>query len=207
MHFQPISQHFSRGPLLGVGSFSSFHYARHTPTGFLVVLNQLDKVSGFGNPIEVRIREEASSPYMLEVYAVAAEDEKRYLIMEAGECTLATRIKAVQLNERQAVQYIRDILEGVRFLHSLGVAHGSLHSSRVMLVCDRCKLFDFSCASELGDSSTATPEADCLAVGLIAYNLLSSKPPADLDPNALDIGGLWASVAYKELVCGLLERD
>lgn len=106
---QPISKTFMKGHFLGMGRFSTFYYARDRTSGFLTLIQEVDWASlqrrGLEKQLELQITiyKMAESPSVLPLYRTAAEDNKRFLIMEAGECTLATRLQGPRLLERQAV--------------------------------------------------------------------------------------------------------
>lgn len=73
-------------------------------------------------------------PNVLSLKTVFEDDFKVYIVLELcrhGE--LYNYVKSrTRLDEREAVQYFKEIVEGVRYLHSLGVMHRDLKLGNVL---------------------------------------------------------------------------
>ena len=101
-------------------------------------------------------------------------------------------------SEHEVKQLARSLLQGVEFLHSLGICHNNLHPENILLlegndvaICDfGCALYldnDHCCRGRYGNIQYAAPEvilghshgtaSDLWSVGVIIYHCLVGYPP------------------------------
>eukprot|EP00063_Salmo_salar_P051099 XP_014025934.1 PREDICTED: death-associated protein kinase 2-like [Salmo salar] len=126
------------------------------------------------------------------------------------------------LSEEEATQFIKQILNGVQFLHSKRIAHFDLKPENIMLLdknvdLPRIKLIDFGLAHKMDQVGTdfkkifGTPEfvapevvnyeplgleADMWSIGVITYILLSGASPFLGDSKQETLGNISA-IAYE----------
>jgi len=158
----------------------------------------------------IRFLESAGFPYICRVRCVARDDTNTYLVYEyatEGDLfTMATNgISPGQEREAHLLPVVRRLLDGVRQLHELGVAHRDLSPENV--VCSRdqsseqleIKLIDFAMATTkrhvrgitdtVGKPAYTAPEyyandancdtflCDAFSVGVLVYAVLMQDYP------------------------------
>lgn len=121
------------------------------------------------------------------------------------------------LSEEEATQFIKQILDGVQYLHSRGIAHFDLKPENIMLLdrnaaLPRIKLIDFGLAHKIepgadfknifGTPEFVAPEivnyeqlgleADMWSIGVITYILLSGASPFLGDTKQETLGNISA---------------
>jgi serine/threonine protein kinase len=167
---------------------------------------------------ESKIHQQLSHPHIVDFHGFVEDyvwknwvmrNRRTMLIMEfMSGGTLKKRLqldpdsphKCTDLTELQAVEYLRQIVEGVAYLHSKRIIHRNLKSTDVMIGSDgRLKIIDFGSAAELvGDrrifreeavhgtsayiapevwNFLYSPECDVFMVGCLAYELLYGVTP------------------------------
>lgn len=127
------------------------------------------------------------------------DDEGAYLVMELAEGSLADRVGPDRRWPAATVRtWLRQICEGVGFLHGQGTAHLDLKPANVLrTAAETLRIGDFGCAARIADlrrSGTAggtlthqAPEtigagvadarADVYAIGVIGYELATGRLP------------------------------
>lgn len=156
---------------------------------------------------EARLLRKIDSPRVIRVYDVGTHEERPYFVMDfiAGG-TVADRVKPPVPAER-ALQLAVESARAVQVLHEAGVLHRDIKPSN-LLVGDgeRVLVADLGSAKRLAEASgvtvtTGTPaymapeqargepvdaRADVYALGVVAYELMSGRPPYDVsDPGSL----------------------
>lgn len=89
---------------------------------------------------------------ILSLYGSFEDSGRYYFITELCETNLRS-VMAKPLSEGRAVQYIRDILQGLRELHSRNIIHKRLKPENIYLCGDTCKIGDFGWVSTLMESN------------------------------------------------------
>ena len=193
--------------LIGRGSFSRVVRVEHRITKQPYAIKMVDRVQGKEVcESELNVLRRVRHMYIIQLIEVFESREKMYMVMElatGGE--LFDRIIAKgSFTERDATRVLHMVLDGVRYLHSLGITHRDLkpenllyyhpgHDSKI-LITD----FGLSAFRKAGDgymkTTCGTPEyiapeilkripyscqVDMWAVGVITYILLSGNMPFD----------------------------
>lgn len=131
---------------------------------------------------EVAIARDVHSPHLVRVYDIAQAEESTYLTMELvdGE-SLAAVVARGALSIEQVIEIVRQILEALQALHSVGIVHRDVKPSNVMLARDgQVKLTDFGLARRIDSETRATETAT--VVGTLEY--LSPEQAMGLDIDA-----------------------
>ena len=136
--------------------------------------------------------------------------------------TLRARLaRSGELPLRQAVEILRDVLTGLAHAHAAGVAHGDLRPEQVLLTDGHAMLADTGivgavqrsldggapgaataalCAGayvapEAREPGVARPSDDIFAVGVLAHEMLTGRPPAPESEPLEDVRALPAWLA------------
>lgn len=124
-------------------------------------------------------------------------DEALFLVLQRAERSL--RDIALPLSEAEAVVALVDITEGLQQLDAISVVHRDLNPRNILYHDGRWKIADFGVsrdeeigtqsatwigagvpeykAPELHDGKSPTKKTDLYALGCIAYELLTGRPP------------------------------
>jgi len=196
--------------LIGRGSFSHVVRVQHKGTGQQFAIKMIDVKQKEGREVcesELRVLRRVRHIYIVQLVEVFEAPDKSYMVMElakGGE--LFDRIIARgSFSERDAVKVLQMVLEGVRYLHSLGITHRDLKPENLLYfhqgADSKILITDFGLASSQrsGNDNTmtvtcGTPEyiapeillrkpytcsVDAWALGVITYILLSGTMPFD----------------------------
>lgn len=193
--------------LIGRGNFSKVVRVEHRVTKQPYAIKMLDRVQGrevFES--EVAVLRRVKHNYIIQLIEVFETKDKVYMVMElatGGE--LFDRIIAKgSFSEKDATRVLTMVLDGVKYLHGLGITHRDLkpenllyyhpgHDSKIMITD-----FGLSATKKGADqfmrTTCGTPEyiapeiiarkpytcqVDMWAVGVITYILLSGTMPFD----------------------------
>ncbi|KAL3860614.1 hypothetical protein ACJMK2_010712 [Sinanodonta woodiana] len=193
--------------LIGRGSFSRVVRVEHRLTKQPYAIKMIDRVQGrevFESELSVLRR--VKHQYIIQLIEVFETRDKVYMVMElatGGE--LFDRIIAKgNFTERDATRVLQMVLEGVKYLHGLGITHRDLkpenllyyhpgHDSKIMItdfglsatVKGPDNMMRTTCgtpeyiAPEILARKSYTCQVDMWAVGVITYILLSGTMPFD----------------------------
>uniref|UniRef100_A0A3Q3B6R6 non-specific serine/threonine protein kinase n=1 Tax=Kryptolebias marmoratus TaxID=37003 RepID=A0A3Q3B6R6_KRYMA len=153
---------------------------------------------------EVDILQQIRHPNIVELHDVYENRTDVVLMLElvSGGELFDFLARKESLCEEEATQFIRQILDGVHYLHSKGIAHFDLKPENIMLLdrsvpLPRIKIIDFGLAHKIepgadfknifGTPEFVAPEivnyeqlgleADMWSIGVITYILLSGASP------------------------------
>ncbi|XP_074644782.1 serine/threonine-protein kinase H1 homolog [Tubulanus polymorphus] len=193
--------------LIGRGSFSRVVRVEHKITRQPYAIKMIDRIQGrelYESEVSVlrRVRHE----FIIQLVEVFDSKDKVYMVMElatGGE--LFDRVIAKgSFTERDATRVLHMVLEGIRYLHSLGITHRDLKPENLLyyhpgndskiLITD----FGLSCTRKNGDpfmtTTCGTPEyiapeilarkpytclIDLWGIGVISFILMSGTMPFD----------------------------
>ncbi|XP_060586967.1 serine/threonine-protein kinase PLK4-like isoform X2 [Ruditapes philippinarum] len=198
--------------LLGKGGFACVYRARAIKTGLEVAIKMIDKklmkAAGMVMRVkkEVEIHSRLKHPSILELYNYFEDNNYVYLILEMchnGELQRYLKSNCRVLAEDEARHFMRQILEGMLYLHSYGILHRDLTLANLLLTKDMdVKIADFGLATRLngpeekhftmcGTPNYISPEvasrsahgleADVWSLGCMFYTFLVGTPPFDTD--------------------------
>ncbi|KAL8584489.1 hypothetical protein ACOMHN_016810 [Nucella lapillus] len=198
--------------LLGKGGFACVYKARSNKTGQEVAIKMIDKklmkAAGMVARVkkEVEIHSRLKHPSILELYNYFEDSNYVYLVLEIahnGEFQRYLRTQNRVLMEKEARKVMKQIVDGMLYLHTHGILHRDLTLSNLLLTKDmNTKIADFGLATQLAEpeekhfTMCGTPnyispevamhlahglEADVWSLGCMLYTMLVGHPPFDTD--------------------------
>uniref|UniRef100_A0A8C4XIQ3 Death associated protein kinase 3 n=1 Tax=Erpetoichthys calabaricus TaxID=27687 RepID=A0A8C4XIQ3_ERPCA len=183
---------------LPVGQFAIVRKCREKSTGVEYAANR-EEIER-----EVNILREIQHPNIITLHDIFENKTDVILILElvSGGELFDFLAEKESLTEEEATQFLKQILDGVHYLHSKKIAHFDLKPENIMLLDKnvpnpRIKLIDFGIAHQILDNNEfknifGTPEfvapeivnyeplgleADMWSIGVITYILLSGASP------------------------------
>lgn len=154
---------FKQEKVLGEGSYGKVYKTRRLVDNQIYALKVVDlnklsfrEIQDAVN--EIRLMASITSPFIISFYeALAAEDSKRLCIVteyaklgDLSHLIERRKLRNSPLQEGQVWQYLLEILEGLRILHSCGVVHRDLKSANILLSApDLVKIGDLGIATVL----------------------------------------------------------
>ncbi|XP_008417616.1 death-associated protein kinase 1 isoform X1 [Poecilia reticulata] len=208
-----VEEFYEIGDELGSGQFAVVRRCRHRKTGAEYAAKFIKKrrnksgrrgVAKEDIEREVNILKEIQHPNVITLHEVFESKAEVILILElvAGGELFDFLAEKESLSEEEATQFLKQILDGVLYLHSKQVAHFDLKPENIMLLSrsvphPRIKLIDFGLAHKIdfgndfknifGTPEFVAPEvvnyeplgleADMWSIGVITYILLSGASP------------------------------
>ncbi|KAB5528560.1 hypothetical protein PHYPO_G00141630 [Pangasianodon hypophthalmus] len=208
-----VVEHYEIGEELGSGQFAVVRKCRKKSTGYEYAAKFIKKrrskssrrgVSKEDIEREVSILKQIQHPNVITLHDVFENKNEVILILElvAGGELFDFLAEKESLSEEEATEFLKQILDGVNYLHSKHIAHFDLKPENIMLLNrsvphPRIKLIDFGLAHKIDFSNDfknifGTPEfvapevvnyeplgleADMWSVGVITYILLSGASP------------------------------
>ncbi|XP_018016374.1 serine/threonine-protein kinase PLK4 [Hyalella azteca] len=191
---------------IGVGGFASVYHATCSRTGWNVAIKQISKEQILERGLNERVRQEVSihrtldHPSILKLYTFFEDARFVYLVLEL--CTggeLQKALKGKPLPEEQCVRYVRQVVAGMLYLHSLSIMHRDLTLSNLLLAADgSLRIADFGLATQLtrpddrhttmcGTPNYMSPEvatrsshgleSDVWSLGVMVYTMMVGRPP------------------------------
>uniref|UniRef100_A0A7N8XXS4 non-specific serine/threonine protein kinase n=1 Tax=Mastacembelus armatus TaxID=205130 RepID=A0A7N8XXS4_9TELE len=208
-----VEDFYEIGDELGSGQFAVVRRCRRRSTGLEYAAKFIKKrrskssrrgVTREDIEREVNILKEIQHPNIITLHEVFENKAEVILILElvAGGELFDFLAEKESLSEEEATQFLKQILDGVFYLHSKQIAHFDLKPENIMLLNrsvphPRIKLIDFGLAHKIdfgndfknifGTPEFVAPEvvnyeplgleADMWSVGVITYILLSGASP------------------------------
>jgi serine/threonine protein kinase len=143
-------------------------------------------------------------PYIARLFGFVRQGDRLYLVMEfvEGETLEAMLRKTGRLQPNIALAFFQQILSAIGFAHRLGVIHGDLKPSNIMVTnCAVVKVLDFPIAPILGNPGRTGPRvssfrymspeqirgepvdarSDIYSLGVLLYELIVGNVPFDAD--------------------------
>ncbi|XP_008835295.1 death-associated protein kinase 3 [Nannospalax galili] len=210
---EDVEEHYEMGEELGSGQFAIVRKCRQKTTGREYAAKFIKKrrlsssrrgVSREEIEREVSILREIRHPNIITLHDVFENKTDVVLILElvSGGELFDFLAEKESLTEDEATQFLKQILDGVHYLHSKRIAHFDLKPENIMLLdkhaaSPRIKLIDFGIAHKIeagnefknifGTPEFVAPEivnyeplgleADMWSIGVITYILLSGASP------------------------------
>ncbi|ORY04226.1 Pkinase-domain-containing protein [Basidiobolus meristosporus CBS 931.73] len=208
--FSRFVKDFEIGRLLGTGAFGHVYKAvgKAGPyEGRVVAIKMINK-SKLTEDLrrrvvnEVEIQWQLQHPSILELYDYSEDEDTVYLVMEictGGELYRYLKERKRPLTESEARCVMRQLVDGLLYMHSNGIMHRDLKLSNILLTDEyHIKIGDFGLATKVngregeqktmcGTPNYISPEiisrqpygfaSDIWSLGCILFTFLAGKPP------------------------------
>ena len=193
---------------IGKGAFGEVWKVTHKMTGKIYVIKVMDKMAIKGEKLidqinrEIEIMYKLNHPHVIRLINHFEDDEKFYLIMPyASKGQLYSLLRRqVRFDQRTAAQYMREVIEAVRYIHSFSpkIIHRDIKPENLLLDDNyRVLLSDFGWSNFLDDDEfrktfCGTPEylspemvkkeghnemVDIWALGVLMFEFLAGYAP------------------------------
>lgn len=162
-----------QGALIGQGSFGSVYLALHSVTGELMAVKQVDMPSKAVNEVDKRkenmvaaLRREIdllrtlNHPHIVQYLGSNCKDDKFNIFLEyvAGGSVAAMLNSYGKLKEPLIRNFVRQILDGLSYLHSKDIIHRDIKGANVLVDNKgNIKISDFGISKRVEVSSLAQP--------------------------------------------------
>lgn len=168
--------------VLGKGSYGSVYLVQNEENGKMFAMKTLLRQNNKWNNLkksneirdEINIMKKIRHDHIVSLEEVIDDPSSRevYLIQELleGGPILPNEAKTTPLPVSQARLYFRDMLKGVRYLHSKGIVHRDLKPQNMLRTDkDRVKIADFGAAVFTGTKAAEGPREVLTAGGTPAF--------------------------------------
>ncbi len=200
----PLARRFVARRRLGAGGFGIVYEAFDSERNATVALKILRRADGRSIPRfknEFRSLVETAHENLVQLFELHAEGDAWFFTMELvrGEDALAhVRPSSGAFDEERLRGVLRQLADGLSFLHRSGKLHRDVKPSNVLVTAEgRVVIVDFGLVSEVADRQTAnvvcgtpaymapelmaglpaSPAADWFAVGVMLYEALTGRLP------------------------------
>ncbi|KAJ9153805.1 hypothetical protein P3X46_027207 [Hevea brasiliensis] len=144
---------WTRGPVIGRGSTATVSLATSVSSGELFAVKSTEPSKSMFLQKEQYYLSKLSCPYVVKYLGFDITDEESKpmynICMEyvpGGSLHDAIQRHGGQLDELMIRLYTRDILRGLEYLHTNGLAHCDIKSKNVLVSKEGAKIADFGCA-------------------------------------------------------------
>ena len=140
----------------------------------------------------------------------------RYLVMELADTSLEKELQTRKLSDSEAKDLVKDIAEGLAYLHQRSIVHRDLKPGNILRVGSTWKIADFGLVKEIGNSTHVTnnlmgtpiymsPDAlrgkvhsawDMWSLGVLILEVLTGKFPYKVDKRTPE--ELMGDILHKE---------
>ena len=187
-----VTEKYEIKALIGRGSFSRVVRVEHKETKQPYAIKMI-KVRGGKDSFEseVAVLRKVKHDYIVQLYEVFECPERIYLVMElaTGGELLDRIVCRGSFTEHDATRVLIMVLEGVSYLHSLGITHRDLKPENLLYYHpgndSKIMITDFGFSSAFQNSDSATMDTICGTPEYIAPEILKRQPYT----NAVD---MWA---------------
>ncbi|KAF7792485.1 hypothetical protein EIP86_003526 [Pleurotus ostreatoroseus] len=137
-----ISIRWQQGRFIGAGSFGSVYLAVNLDTGSLMAVKEIkfQEVAGLSNLYtqikdELAVMEMLHHPNVVEYYGIEVHRDKVYIFEEFCQGgSLAALLEHGRIEDEGIIQvYTMQMLEGLAYLHSMGVVHRDIKPDNILL--------------------------------------------------------------------------
>lgn len=213
-----ILQKYEIQALIGTGGFSKVVRVQHRATGQRYAIKMIETLNPVGQDTcerELQVLRRTKHQNIIQLIEVYEGSDKRiYMVLElASGKELFERIISESFDEKEAVRNIKMVLQGLAYLHNLGIAHRDLKPENLLYSHEgrdaRLLITDFGFAGRrttggseftmktaCGTAEYVAPEVllsipytvgvDLWALGVITFILLCGRMPFD-DENKMNL--------------------
>lgn len=199
-----IDRFYDIRELIGAGGFAQVHAAYDRETGAKAAVKTIQKGSEPDSFLqrEITILRQLRHPHIVNMLDIFESSDSYQIVMEflSGGSLHDKMIETDAFDESEVRHLMRQILDGLAYIHSKGIVHRDLKPENILLTPDcKVKIVDFG-LSKLYDASSdglmktliGTPEfvapelvrneaygieVDAWACGIIMFSLVTGTPP------------------------------
>ncbi|KAJ3392903.1 hypothetical protein HDU92_008125 [Lobulomyces angularis] len=208
---------------LGRGAFGIVYSAIRKSDGRKVAIKKIDKEKMRRNNVlnrvlsEIKIHSSLSHPSIIRLLAVFTNEQYIFMVMEIGTIDLYRYIdENGPITEKQLRPLLKDLIDGLLYLHSKNIIHRDLKLSNLLLTKNHLKIADFGLAVKLSQQEQKTlcgtpnyisPEivkrqpyglaSDAWSLGCMIVTLLTGSPPFECD----EVKNTLQNVANHHYIC------
>ncbi|XP_063978831.1 calcium/calmodulin-dependent protein kinase type II alpha chain-like [Diachasmimorpha longicaudata] len=201
-----FKNHYDLQTELGRGKFGTVYQCKEKQSGLRLaakIVNTTKKEDRRDVEREVEIMRRLQHPRLIQLYDAVDNDKKFYVVLElieGGELFERVIDDDFYLTERSCAVFMRQICEGIEFVHAQNVLHLDMKPENILCLTkegNRIKIIDFGLAREydpkkklqvlFGTPEFVSPEVvnfdeigygtDMWSIGVICYVLLSGLSP------------------------------
>lgn len=199
--------------LIGEGGFAKVRLGRCLATGENRAIKTMNKAEAHTKVVgtEVAIIKRVNHPNIVKTYDIFETSEYIHIVMEymEGGMLYDSIEDGVKFEEADVVQFMRELLDGVLYLHEMGIVHRDIKPENVLCTSRQTplhvKIADFGLSSissvadvktnrmlmstmigtpefvapEIARQETYTEKVDMWALGMLCYNVIAGRLPLD----------------------------
>lgn len=208
-----LESHYEIGPVIGEGGFARVRLGRCVLTGEPRAIKTMNKNEEharlFGR--EVAIIKRVNHPNIVKTYNVYETNRQIHIVMEymKGGMLYDAIEDGVRFKEQDTAQFMREIIDGIMYLHQQGIVHRDIKPENVLCTSKtppfHVKISDFGLSSissaaemrsnqmlmstiigtpefiapEIANRQEYTEKVDMWALGMMCYNVICGQLPFD----------------------------
>ncbi|KAK3716101.1 hypothetical protein QZH41_019649 [Actinostola sp. cb2023] len=178
-----VTEKYSIKALIGKGSFSKVVRVEHKATKQPYAIKMIEIQEGKDSfESELAVLRRVQHSYVVRLYEVFESKNKVYLVMElaTGGELFERIVSRGYFTERDATHVLYMVLEGVGYLHSLGITHRDLKPENLLYYHpgndSKIMITDFGLSKLKKSPDDSTMETTCGTPEYIAPEILMSRP-------------------------------
>lgn len=199
--------------LIGEGGFAKVRLGRNLITGEQCAIKTMNKAEAQTKVVgtEIAIIKRVNHPNIVKTFDIFETSEYIHIVMEymEGGMLYDSIEDGVKFEEADVIQFMRELLDGVLYLHQIGIVHRDIKPENVLCTSRQTplhvKIADFGLSSissvadtktnrllmstmigtpefvapEIARQETYTEKVDMWALGMLCYNVIAGKLPLD----------------------------
>lgn len=208
-----LSDFYTVGKLIGSGGFAKVFIGKCRATNEYRAIKRIEKKSAPSKVLgtEIAILKKVDHPNIVTTYDVFETDEEIQIVMEymRGGMLYEAIEDGVRFKEADIVQFMRELLDGMMYLHEEGIVHRDMKPENVLCTSRKpplqVKIADFGLsamtsvanmrasnmmmstmigtpefiAPEIARQQKYTSKVDMWALGMLCYNVIAGCLPLD----------------------------
>lgn len=186
---------------IGKGSFSKVYKAFDLKTDGIVAIKKVG-LNGLNDHLkkrlfkELEILQKVEHENIIKYYDFVLEDNHLYIITEYCEGGDITNVMSTILNENEILEMMKQIIEGMYYLHCNKIAHRDIKPQNILLKNGVVKICDFGFSSIINDENNLSSTI-CGSPLYMSPQLLYMKEYNAFEADIWSLGILFYTMVYK----------